>query len=115
MATKISVKQLSDEVLTLISGGGGALDKDITSNVAVGAASSGTLFPSGQTLTQFAEALLRKDITPSISTSFSGSGIKEMGTTVNGTTMKLIIGNLSSVTVPITKVEFYVGNTLVDT
>lgn len=114
MATKISAKQLGDDVIKLISSGGGALDKDITSNIAVGAAGSGTLFPSGQTLTEFAEALLRKDITPTITTSFSGSGTKEMGTTVNGTTMKLTIGNLSSVTVPITKVEFYVGNTLVD-
>lgn len=116
MATKISLKQLSDEVITLInSGGGGALLREIISNVAVGAAPSGTRFPQGQDLTTFAETLLRKDIVPTIQTSFSGVGIKEIGTQVNGTTMTLKITNLSQVTVPINKIEFYMGNTLLDT
>lgn len=116
MATKISKKQLSQEVLDLInSGGGGALLRDIISNVSVGAAPSGTKFPQGQDLTAFAEAILRKDIVPTIQTSFSGAGVKEIGTSVNGTTMTLKITNLSSVTVPINKIEFYIGNTLLDT
>lgn len=115
MATKINKKQLGQDVLDLISSGGGALLKDIISNVTVGAAPSGTKFPEGQTLTEFAEALLRKDITPTIQTSFSGSGIKEIGTVVNGTTMTLKITNLAAITVPIDRIEFYMGNTLLDT
>lgn len=73
MATKISLKQLGEDVLKLIGKGGNiSLEKDIISNVVCGAAPSGTLFKEGQTFTEFAEKLLRKDITPTISTSFSG-------------------------------------------
>lgn len=115
MATKIKLKQLDQEIIDLLGGGGGSLIREIISNVAVGAAPVGTRFPQGQSLTDFAEALLRKDITPSISTSFSGAGVKEVGTVVNGSTMTLTIGNLSQVTVPISKVEFYEGNNLLDT
>lgn len=115
MATKISKKQLSQEILDMIAAGGGALLNDIISNVTVGAAPSGTKFPQGQELTGFAEMILRKDIIPTITTTFSGNGVKEMGTTVNGTTMKLTISNLNAVTVPINKVDFYVGSTIVDT
>ena len=115
MATKISLKQLGEDVLKLIGkGGNSSLDKAITSNVVCGAAPLGTLFEEGQTFTEFAEKLLRKDITPTISTSFSGAGLKEVGTTINGTTMKLSITNLNAVTVPINEIRFYVNNTLVD-
>ena len=114
MATKIKLKQLDREIIDLL-GGGGSLIRDIVSNVTVGAAPSGTKFPKGQELTGFAEMILRKDIIPTITTTFSGSGIKEKGTTVNGTTMKLTISNLNIVTVPIDKVDFYVGSTIVDT
>lgn len=115
MATKISLKQLGEDVLKFIGkGGNSSLDKAIISNVVCGAAPSGTLFKEGQTFTEFAEKLLRKDITPTISTSFSGAGLKEVGTTINGTTMKLSITNLNAVTVPINEIRFYVNNTLVD-
>lgn len=116
MATKISLKMLAEDVLNLIKGGGGALlEKDITSNTVCGAAPSGTKFLTGTSFTEFAEKILRKDITPTISTSFSGTGVKEIGTSINGTTMTLSINNLSQVTVPINKIEFYLGNTLLDT
>ena len=115
MATKISLKQLGEDVFKLIGKGGtSSLDKDIISNVVCGAVPSGTLFKEGQTFTEFVEKLLRKDITPTISTSFSGAGLKEAGTAVNGTTMKLSITNLSSVTVPINEIRFYINNSLVN-
>lgn len=113
MSTKISLKQLAPEVLDLL-GGGGALSRDITSNVSVGAANSGTLFPNGQTLTEFAETLLLKEIVPTISTTFSGTGVKEIGTSVNGSTMTLKITNTPSASITINTIEFYVGNTLLD-
>ena len=115
MATKISLKQLGEDVLKLIGkSGNSSLDKAIMSNVVCGAAPSGTLFEEGQTFTEFAEKLLRKDITPTISTSFSGVGLKEVGATANGTTMKLSVTNLNAVTVPINEIRFYVNNSLVD-
>lgn len=117
MATKISKKQLGDDVLRLLQsgGGGGSLDKDIVSNTALGATPAGSVFSMGLTFTEFAEKLLRRDITPTISTSFSNSGTKEKGTVVNGTQMVLNITNLSSVTVPINEINFYIGNTKVNT
>lgn len=115
MATKISLKQLGNDVLSLMSGGKNAsLEKEIISNTGCGAAPSGSIFPQGQTFTEFAEKILRKDITPTISTAFSGTGVKEIGTSVNGTTMSLKITNLNAVTVPIDEVRFYVNNELVD-
>lgn len=119
MATKITLKQLSQEVLDLLNGRGGSgeayLEKEIISNTTCGAAPANTLFPQGQSFTEFAEKLLRKDIIPSITTTFSGSGLKEVGDTVNGTIMTLKINNLSSVTVPITEVKYYFNNVLVET
>lgn len=115
MATKISLKQLSKEVLDLLNRGGGSLEKDITSNVDVGAAPANTEFPQGQTFTEFAERILRKDINPTLNVSFSGSGIKEVGTAINGTTIAASIGNENQVTVPIKEIKFYKGNTLLET
>ena len=114
MATKISLKQLGSDVLSLIRSGGSSLEKDIVSNTNCGATPSGSKFPKGQTFTEFAEKLLRKDIIPTITTSFSGAGIKEVGTIINGSTLKLTINNLNNVTVPINEINFYVGNILVD-
>lgn len=119
MATKISLKQLGKDILDYIKNGGGtgsgSLDKDITSNVVVGAAPANTLFPEGQTLTEFAEKILRKDITPTLNVNIANSGIKEVGTTINGTTITASIGNESQVTVPINEIKFYKGNTLLET
>lgn len=121
MAIKVFLNQLGQDVISFIeshgggSGGNTALEKDITSNVTVGAANAGTLFPQYTSFTEFAEKLLRKDITPTIQSTFSNSGLKEQGTVVNGTTITLKITNLSAVTVPINKIEFYIGNSLLDT
>lgn len=120
MASKITLKQLGQDVIDFISNGGsgaggGALTRDIISNVAVGAANAGTLFPMNQSFTDFAEAILLKDIIPTISATFSGSGVKEMGTTVSGTNITLTINNLANVTVPINEINFYDGNALLQT
>lgn len=122
MALKVFLNQLGQDVISFIEShggsggsGGGSLEKDITSNVTVGAANAGTFFPQYTSFTEFAEKLLRKDIAPTIQTTFSGSGLKEQGTSVNGTTITLKITNLSAVTVPINTIEFYIGNSLLDT
>lgn len=117
MAVKVSLNQLGPDVIAFIENNGGGsgsakLEKDITSNVTVGAAASGTNFPMFQTFTEFAEAILRKDITPAVSASFTGAGTKEKGTTINGTTMTLTITNINDVTVPMTTINFYDGGVL---
>lgn len=121
MASKVQLYQLSQDVIDFIlhnagtgGGGGGALTWDIISNVAVGAAPAGTLFAKDDDLTSFAEKILLKDITPSISTSFTDAGVKEKGTVVNGTTITLKITNLSACTVPINTINFYDGGTLLN-
>lgn len=112
MATKIALKQLSQEVIDLINTGGGALIRNITSNVTVGAANAGTLFPKNQSLTEFAEAILLKEITPTISTKFPEAGVYEVGSAINECTMELKITNTPSSSITINKIEFFAGNTL---
>lgn len=106
-------KDIEDGKLVVV-GGGAELERDITSNVDCGAAPKGSFFPEGMTFTEFAEKILRKDIVPTISTSFSNSGVKQVGSTINNTLMKLTITNLADVTVGVDKIDFYMGNTLVD-
>lgn len=119
MAQKIFLNNLGADVIAFIescTGGGGAgLTEEIISNVAVGAANAKTKFPQYTTLTEFAKMILLKDIAPSVSVSASGSGVKEKGTKVNGTTITLSISNSGSVTVPMTEIRFYDGSLLLDT
>lgn len=103
-----------------IAGGSGdaVLAEKIVSNVACGAAPVSTTFPKDMTFTEFAKTILVKDVAPTITTSFTGTGTKEVGTTVNGTTMTLNITNNSSYTkaaYTIKEINFYVGNTKVNT
>lgn len=106
-------KDIADGKLALVSASA-ELERDITSNVDCGAAPKGSFFPEGMTFTEFAEKILRKDIVPTISTSFSNSGVKQVGSTVNNTLMKLTITNLADVTVGVDTIDFYIGTTLVD-
>lgn len=92
-------------------GGDAALQEDVTSNLAVGAIANGTTLEEGLSFTEFVKKLLITEIAPDITFTASGSGIKEIGTTVTPT-----------YTVNITKVgtgtpisiDFYRGNTKVD-
>lgn len=119
MAVKVGLNSLGPDVIAFIEsgggGGGGSLMEEIKSNVTVGAANAGTLFPQYMNLTDFAKALLLKDIIPTISATFTGSGVKEKGTKVNGSTITLTITNAGSVTVPIQSVNFYDGSILLET
>lgn len=95
-------------------GGGAKLEEDITSNVDCGAAPKGSFFPEGMTFQEFAEKILRKEIDPTISATFSNSGVKQVGVPVPNTTMKLTITNLADVTRPIDRIEFYLDGVLID-
>lgn len=97
-------------------GGTMYLEKDITSNVTCGAAPAGTLFKEGMSLTEVAEKLLRKDITPTVTlTTTNGNKLFEMGTVLNGDNLKLTITNLAQVTVPMNEINFYVASNKINT
>lgn len=97
-------------------GGTMYLEKDITSNVTCGAAPAGTLFKEGMSLTEVAEKLLRKDITPTVSlTTTNGNKLFEMGTVLNGDNLKLTITNLPQVTVPMNEINFYAESNKINT
>lgn len=121
MAIKVFLNQLGQDVIDFIQnngggqGGEGGLLEEIISNITVGAAVSGTVFPKNQSLTDFAKTLLLTTITPKISTSFSNVGVKEIGTVLSGTSMSLTITNLKEVTVPINSINFYINNKLEQT
>lgn len=98
-----------------VTGGGGgdsSLTTDVTANLAVGAIASGTTLPEGTTFTEFAQKLLITEIAPTTTFTASGSGVKEVGTSVTPT-LTLNITNKGTGT-PIS-IKFYSGSTLLDT
>lgn len=94
------------------SGGDASLETDVTSNLAVGAIASGTTLPEGTTFTEFAQKLLITEIAPTTTFSASGSGVKEVGTSVTPT-LTLTINSKGTGT-PVA-IKFYSGSTLLDT
>lgn len=94
------------------SGGDATLENDVTSNLTVGAIASGTTLERGTTFTEFAQKLLITEIAPTTTFSASGSGVKEVGTSVTPT-LTLTINNKGTGTP--TAIKFYNGSTLLDT
>lgn len=107
-------KDIADGNLVLVSGKS-KLEKDIKSNVDCGAAAKGTLFKEGMTFQEFAETILRKDISPTIKVTSSANSLNLCGSTINNLQMNLDITNLSDVTYSVNKINFYLDGTLVDT
>ena len=88
------------------------LESSVTSNMAVGAITSGTTLEQGTTFTEFVQKLLITEIAPTTTFTASGSGIKEVGTSVTPT-LTLVINNVGTGT-PVS-IKFYSGSTLLDT
>lgn len=95
-----------------IPGGDSAITENITANVEVGGIGSGTTIASGTSLTEFAKKLLVKETAPTVTFTASGSGVKEIGTSVTPT-LTLTISSAGTGT-PVS-IEFYSGSTLLDT
>lgn len=95
-------------------GGGGdaSLETDITTNLAVGAVPSGTTLTEGMTFTEVMQKLFITEIAPTTTFTASGSGVKEVGTSVTPT-LTLVINSVGTGT-PIS-IKFYSGSTLLDT
>lgn len=89
-----------------------SLESDVTSNLEVGAISSGTTLLQGTTFTEFVQKLLITEIAPTTTFTASGSGVKEVGTSVTPT-LTLVI-NTKGTGTP-TSIKFYDGSTLLDT
>lgn len=94
------------------SGGDASLQTAVTSNLAVGAIPSGTTLAQGTTFTEFVQKILITEIAPITSFSASGSGVKEVGTSVTPT-LTLTISSAGTGT-PVS-IKFYDGSTLLDT
>lgn len=95
------------------SGGGDAsLETDITANVDVGGITNGTLIANGSTFTEVMQKLLVKETAPTTTFTASGSGVKEVGTSVTPT-LTLVINSKGTGTP--TAIKFYSGSTLLDT
>lgn len=97
------------------SGGGGgdaSLKNAVTANTSVGAITSGTTLPEGTTFTEFVQKLLISEIAPTTTFTASGSGVKEIGTSVTPTLTLNITGKGTGTP---TAIKFYSGSTLLDT
>lgn len=84
----------------------------VVANTAVGAIASGDTVAKNTSLTNFVKQLLIKEIAPAISFSASGSGVKEVGTSVTPT-LTVNISNFGTGT-PVS-ISFYSGSTLLET
>ncbi len=93
-------------------GGGGELEANVTSNLAVGAIASGTTLEAGMSFTEVMKKLLITEIAPTVTFTASGSGIKEVGTSVTPTLTLTITNNGTGTP---TVIKFYNGSTLLDT
>lgn len=93
-------------------GGDSTLTADVTANLTVGAILSGTTLSQGTTFTEFAQKLLITEIAPTTTFSASGSGVKEVGTSVTPT---LTLNITDKGTGTPTAIKFYNGSTLLDT
>lgn len=94
------------------SGGDASLQTAVTSNLAVGAIPSGTTLAQGTTFTEFVQKILITEIAPTTTFTASGSGVKEVGTSVTPT-LTLTITGVGTGTP--TSIKFYEGSTLLDT
>lgn len=102
-----------DGKLVATGGGGGdaSLITDVTANMNVGAIKSGETVEEGTTFTEFVQKLLITEIAPETTFSASGSGVKEVGTSVTPTYTL----NITSVgTSTPTSIDFYRGSTKVN-
>ena len=114
--TKDDLHEFYEQILPYLgkggAGGDASLESDVTSNLAVGAIPSGTTLAQGTTFTEFAQKLLITEIAPTTTFTASGSGVKEVGTSVTPT-LTLSITNKGTGTP--TSIKFYDGSTLLDT
>ena len=104
------------EVSTVQEGGGGggdaSLETSIVTNLTVGAVPSGTTLAQGMTFTEVMQKLFITEIAPTTTFTASGSGVKEVGTSVTPT-LTLVINSVGTGTP--TSIKFYDGSTLLDT
>ena len=94
------------------SGSGATLEENITANVEVGGIESGSTLASGTTFTEFAKKMLVKETAPTTAFTASGSGVKEVGTSVTPTLTLTVTGTGTGTP---TAIKFYNGSTLLET
>ena len=94
------------------SGGDAEITENITTNIEVGGVPSGATIAEGTTLTELAKRMFVKETAPTTTFAASGSGVKEVGTSVTPT---LTLNITSTGTGTPQSIEFYSGSTLLDT
>ena len=103
--------EMDGEVLNA-TGADAAITEDIATNVEVGGIPSGSTIVKNTTLTELAKRMFLKETAPTITFTASGSGVKEVGTSVTPTLTLNIIDKGTATPV---EIEFYSGSTLLDT
>ena len=103
--------EMEGEVLNVV-GGDASITEDITTNIEVGGIPSGATIAKNTTLTQLAKRMFVKEMAPTTIFTASGSGVKEVGTSVTPT-LTLVINSTGTGT-PVS-IAFYNGSTLLDT
>lgn len=103
--------EMEGEVLKVV-GGDASITENITTNIEVGGIPSGATIAKNTTLTQLAKRMFVKEMAPTTTFTASGSGVKEVGTSVTPT-LTLVVNSTGTGT-PVS-IAFYNGSTLLDT
>lgn len=86
------------------------LEEEIQTNTTIGAAPANTIFPKDMTFTEFVKKISIKDILAAVNFTATGTGLVKKGTTLNGSILTATLASLGNV--PIEKLKFYNGNTI---
>lgn len=89
-------------------GGDASLQSNVTSNLAIGGIKNGQTLSAGTTFTEFVQKLLVTEIAPTVTFTASGSGVREVGSSVRPS-LALQIVSLGTATP--TYIKFYNGST----
>lgn len=103
--------EMEGEVLKVV-GSDASITEDITTNIEVGGIPPGATIAKNTTLTQLAKRMFVKEMAPTTTFTASGSGVKEVGTSVTPT-LTLVVNSTGTGT-PVS-IAFYNGSTLLDT
>lgn len=103
---------VTSENPVITSTGASELEHDITCNVSVGNAPSGTVLPQGMTFTEYAEKVHVTTLPPSVKINTPTSATHEIGEVITTLPIKATI---TKGTYALSKAEFYDGNTLLNT
>lgn len=90
------------------------LNEDVTSNINVGATRKGTKFTKGTSFTDILKYLVIDEVAPDITLTIDCDEVQAKGSSIPTVTATAKINNLADLNMAISTIDFYSGNTKID-